>query len=227
MADRRKTRDDAEPAAEGDGRMRLCAATREAVDVDLLIRFVADPEGGIVPDLARRLPGRGVWIKAEKAAVAQAVRANAFARSLKRQVRPDPDLPDRLERLLEKRVIEALALANKAGLVTVGFAQVDALVESGGARILVQASDAAEGGRERLARKQAAIDRSQGRNSRSVTSLTTEQLSLAMGRSNVVHAALIQGGAAARFLDEAERLQRYRSGIAAFSEPDSAQISEV
>ena len=227
MADRRKTRDDAEPAAEDGGRMRLCAATREAVDVDLLIRFVADPEGGIVPDLARRLPGRGVWVKAEKAAVAQAVRANVFARSLKRQVRPDPDLPDRLEHLLEKRAIEALALANKAGLVTAGFAQVDALLDSGSVRILVQASDAADGGRERLARKLAAVTRAQGRNSASVTSLSTEQLSLAMGRSNVVHAALIQGGAAARFLDEAERLQRYRSGIAAFSEPDSAQISEV
>lgn len=227
MADRRKPLDDAEPAVSEDGRMRLCAATREAVDVDFLIRFVADPAGDIVPDLARRLPGRGVWVKAEKAAVALAVKSNAFAKSLKRSVRPDPALPDRVEKLLEKRVIEALSLANKAGLVTTGFQQVDELVTSGAAVTLVQAQDAAEGGRERLARKFGAVARSQGRKTALVTSLSTEQLSLAMGRSNVVHAALTQGGAAARFWDEAERLQRYRSGLAYSSEPDTSDEREV
>jgi predicted RNA-binding protein YlxR (DUF448 family) len=227
LADRRKVRDDAEPAADGDGRMRLCAATREAVDVEGLIRFVADPQGEIVPDLSRRLPGRGVWIKAEKAVVAQAVKTNVFARSLKRAVRPDPALPDRVERLIEKRAVEALAIANKAGLVTTGFEQVDSLVQGGGALMLVQSADAAVGGRERLARKFAAVSRSHGRKTALVTSLSTEQLSLAMGRSNVVHAALTQGGAAARFLDEAERLQRYRSGSAVFSEPGTVQNSEV
>jgi predicted RNA-binding protein YlxR (DUF448 family) len=229
LADRRRQHDDAEPAVDDvdSGTLRLCAATREALSPDALIRFVADPSGDIVPDLARRLPGRGVWVKASRPVVQQAVKANVFARSLKRSVRAQPDLPERLDRLIEKRVLEALALANKAGLVTVGFQQVDELIESGAAIALVQARDAADGGRERLARKFAAVAASAGRNARLVTSLSSEQLSLAMGRSNVVHAALIQGGAAVRFLDEAERLERYRSGIGASDEPENAPKLEV
>jgi predicted RNA-binding protein YlxR (DUF448 family) len=226
LADRRRELDDAEPAVH-DGRQRLCAATREALDPDLLIRFVADPAGQIVPDLARRLPGRGVWVKAEKETVARAVRANVFAKSLKRAARAGPDLADRVDDLLEKRVLEALALANKAGLVTTGFQQVDALIESGAAAFLVQGSDAAEGGRDRLAKKFAAISRAKGRVGGSVTSLSTAQLSLAMGRANVVHAALIQGGAAQRFFDEAERSRRYRSGSATSDGPESAQNIEA
>ena len=222
MADRRRQLDDAEPAVEDDGGQRLCAATREALDPAELIRFVADPEGSIVPDLARRLPGRGVWVKAEKAVVERAAKANVFAKSLKRSVRADPALADLVERLLEKRVLEALAIANKAGLVTAGFQQVDALIESGAALVLAQAADAADGGRDKLARKFAAVARTKGRKTALVTSLSTEQLSLAIGRSNVVHAALIQGGASQRFYDEAERLMRYRSGRGASGEPENA-----
>lgn len=228
MADRRRQHDDAEPAIDVDGgTLRLCAATREALSPDALIRFVADPSGDIVPDLARRLPGRGVWVKASKPVVQQAVKANVFARSLKRAVRADRDLPERLDRLIEKRVLEALALANKAGLVTAGFQQVDELIEGGAVAVLVQACDAADGGRERLARKYAAVATAAGRKARLVTTLSSEQLSLAMGRSNVVHAALIQGGAAERFLHEAERLERYRSGIGASDEPENAPKLEV
>ncbi len=228
MADRRRQHDDAEPAISDDGgTQRLCAATREALNPDELIRFVADPAGEIVPDLARRLPGRGVWIKASKPVVERAIKANVFAKSLKRNVRAAPELPDRLDQLMEKRVIEALALANKAGLVTGGFQQVDELIESGGVTVLVQAADAADGGRDRLARKFAAVAAARGRNAPLVTSLSTEQMSLAMGRSNVVHAALIHGGAAERFLYEAERLKRYRSGIGASDEPENAPDLEV
>lgn len=227
MAERRRPYDDAEPAVASDGRTRLCAATREALAPEELIRFVADPAGQIVPDLARRLPGRGVWVKADKETLARAVKANVFARSLKRSVHADAALPERVEALLSKRAVEALALANKAGLVTTGFEQVDALIEAGQASILVQAADAAPGGRDKLLRKFAAVARVQGRAPALVTSLSTEQLSLAMGRSNVVHAALTQGGAAVRFLDEAERLSRYRSGSAASSGPEKAHDLEV
>jgi len=244
LADRRREHDDAEPAVDQDGgdvrlrhdddarlrhdgSLRLCAATREALDASRLIRFVADPSGEIVPDLARRLPGRGVWVKAEKDVVARAVKSGVFAKSLMRAVKAAQDLPDRVEILIEKRMLEALALANKAGLVTTGFQQVDGLIETGAAAFLVQAADSAEGGRERLARKFTAVSQAKGLIARLVTSLTTAQLSLAMGRSNVVHAALIHGGAAERFFDEAERLGRYRSGSTASDGPESAQNLEV
>ncbi|HRN85145.1 MAG TPA: RNA-binding protein [Hyphomicrobium sp.] len=226
----------ARPRPEGGGRARArrgedgerrCALRREVCDPDHLIRFVVDPGGEIVPDLARRLPGRGVWVTADKASVAEAVRQNVFARSLKRSVRADPTLAERIDSLIEKRVLEALGLANKAGLVTIGFQKVDALIEGGSAFVLVQAHDASDGGREKLTRKFAAVARAKGLEPALVTSLSTEQLSLAMGRSNVVHAALIHGGAAERFLTEAERMMRYRSGSAVSAEPKNAQNLEV
>lgn len=151
-------------------------------------------------------------MKADRAAVAQAVKANVFAKSLKRSVRAEADLAERVERLLEKRVLEALALANKAGLVTTGFQQVDELVESGAAVALAQASDAADGGRAKLLRKFAAVARANGREQAVVTSLSTAQLSLAMGRSNVVHAALLAGPASNTFLARFHRLDRFRTG---------------
>lgn len=236
MADRLRHSDDAKPDAERGARKRprrgqdgerRCALTRATVEPEALIRFVADPNGDVVPDLTRRLPGRGVWVSGSKAAVCEAAKTNVFARSLKRSVRVDPTLAERVDALIEKRVVEALALANKAGLVVVGFQQVEALIESGGARVLVQAHDASAGGRDKLVRKFTASMRAKGREPAIVTRLSTEQLSLAMGRSNVVHAALIHGGAAERFLSEAERLDRYRAGAATSAEAENAQNLEV
>jgi predicted RNA-binding protein YlxR (DUF448 family) len=201
--------------------------TRAELAPDELIRFVAAPSGEIVPDLTRRLPGRGVWLKSEKAIVAEATRAHIFAKSLRRPVQVAHDLADRVEALLARRAVEALSLANKAGLVTIGFAKVASLIERGRVAALIHGFDASAGGRERLDRKYLAISRNKGRAPVIVTSLLTEQLSLAMGRSNVVHAALTQGGATVRFLSEAERLARYRSGCCASgSAPDAQRIED-
>ena len=199
----------------GEGPRRVCVATRQERAPDELIRFVAGPDGVLVPDLGRRLPGRGVWVTAEKAAVVAAIEAKAFARSLKRPVRVPDDLADRVELLLARRATEALALANKAGLVTTGFEKVDALIGRGEAAALLCAHDAALGGRERLQRKFSAVQAARGQPARVIDALSIEQMSLAMGRSNVVHAALTQGGAAEHFLSEAERLARDRSGLGA------------
>ncbi len=108
---------DHDDGVETAGSLRRCVVTRAERAPDDLLRFVVDPSGAIVPDLARKLPGRGVWVTADKASVAAAVKANAFAKSLKRQVTVAPDLPDRVESLFVKRALEALSLANKAGLV--------------------------------------------------------------------------------------------------------------
>lgn len=232
------------------GPNRLCALTRTPHPIADLIRFGAGLDGVVVPDLALRLPGRGVWIALDRSSVEQAVRRNVFAKSLKRAVTPPSDLPARIDALLQKRVLEALSLANKAGQVVPGFAKIDAALEQGQVVGLFHGSDGATDGVERLDRKFRAItaanktaaneiDRELSgpatpeeetipdrvslneeipprRTGMSpiVSELTIDQISLAIGRSNVVHAAIISGGAAARLMDEARRLQRYRASPA-------------
>jgi predicted RNA-binding protein YlxR (DUF448 family) len=194
------------------GPLRLCALTRVQKPVDDLLRFVVDPEGRIVPDLARRLPGRGVWIDGTRQAVEAAVRQRAFARSLKRPVVVAEDLPDQVERLMARRLAEAVSLANKAGLLVAGFAKVDELIGRGRAAVLIHAADAAEDGAAKLSRKFKALLGPVQADDALVTDLTGPQLDLAMGRSNVVHAAASEGGASRRLLAEALRLRRYRLG---------------
>lgn len=197
------------------GSLRRCAVTRQELAPEELIRFVADPAGTIVPDLTRKLPGRGVWVTCERAAVEAAVKANSFAKSLKRQVSVPADLPERIDTLFLERILKALSLANKAGLVSTGAEKVEKLLGSGRAAALVHGADGTAEGRRKLDRKFSAIQRDKGRSAPIVDWLTIEQLSLAMGRSNVVHAGLIQGGATERLLSEAERLRRYRCGLSA------------
>jgi uncharacterized protein len=206
-----------EDADDGDARgsLRRCIVTRSELSPDNLIRFVADPAGGIVPDIARKLPGRGVWVTGERSAVEAAVKVNAFAKSLKRQVTVPKDLPQIIDALFVKRLLNALSLANKAGLVSTGAEKVEKLLDSGRAVALLHGTDGTSEGRRKLDRKFTAIQRDKGQPARVVDWLTIEELSLAMGRSNVVHAGLIQGGATKRFLSEAERLRRYRSGLSA------------
>lgn len=188
-------------------RLRTCVATRVARPVEELIRFVAGPDGALVPDLRARLPGRGVWVTAARSAVELAVRKRAFARGLRREVAVPPDLPERVEALLADRAREALAIANKAGAVVSGFAKVQAALERR-PRLLLHASDAARDGVEKLDR----IHRSAGgRSERIVAPFSGEQMDLALGRANVVHAALIGGSAAESCEDRIRSLLQFRT----------------
>ncbi|MDX2157684.1 MAG: RNA-binding protein [Hyphomicrobiaceae bacterium] len=207
--------DDGTSAARNSGSERTCAVTREQLDPRDLIRFVADPSGSIVPDVARRLPGRGVWVRLDRATVEKAAQINVFARSLRRKVAVLDGLGDLVEALLRRRAVEALSLANKAGLVVAGFTKVDVATGRGEVVVLLHASDAAEDGAGRLDRKLAAVaageEKANCEAPAVVTDLTSAELSLALGRQNVVHAALRAGGAAIHFLNEAGRLKRYRA----------------
>jgi hypothetical protein len=196
---------------------RTCAVTRAKLAPADLIRFVCDPEGVIAADVACRLPGRGVWVTLSRKLVEEAARRNAFARSLKRPVKVPEGLAGLVETLLVRRAAEALSLANKAGLVIAGFAKVDAAVGAGEVAVLVHASDAADDGRKRLDRKLRAVATAAGETGPAAAApeiaadLTTAELSLALGRQNVVHAALRAGGATRHFLRQAWRLRRYRA----------------
>ena len=118
--------------------MRMCAVTREVRPIDELIRFVVSPSGEVIPDLKRKLPGRGLWVSASRQAVAEAVRRNQFSKGFKREVRVAPTLAADTEALLVRSAIEALAMAAKAGQVVSGFSKVEDALDSGRPRLRSQ-----------------------------------------------------------------------------------------
>ncbi len=193
---------------------RRCALSGVVRPRASLIRFVAGPDGVIVPDLAGRLPGRGVWITAWRQSVDKAARTNVFARSLKRKVAVAPDLSDTVDRLLARRVREALSLASKAGLVVAGFVKVRKALEGEDIAVLLHAADASKDGCKKLDAAFAAISKQKEISALTITILDSEELSLALGRSNVVHAALRCGGASQNFAAAALKLSHYRSDTA-------------
>src|SRR5471030_2325872 len=118
---------------------RTCALTRELKPVSELIRFVVGPSGEAVPDIKRKLPGRGIWITSTRAAIEEAIKRNVFARGFKRDVRVAKDLAAQTERLLERAALDALAMAGKAGCVIGGFAKVEAALERDNVVALIHA----------------------------------------------------------------------------------------
>lgn len=210
MAARRKL-DVTEPEdACEDPRHRLCAVARAPKPIDELIRFVEGPDAAIVPDLRNKLPGRGVWVTAGRTSLAEAVRAKAFQRSLKHPVSVDAALPELVDQLLQKLALDALSFVNKAGALILGFERVLEAVDGGKAIALVHASDAAADGLRKLDGRSKAAARD-GSELKSIVCFNNEQLSLALGRPNVVHAALLPAPASRNFIAQTERLQRFRS----------------
>jgi predicted RNA-binding protein YlxR (DUF448 family) len=189
-------------------RERFCIVTRAVRPACDLIRFVVGPQGEAIPDLKCKLPGRGVWVTATQKAVDEAVKRKAFARGFKRDVRTPPDLAARTDGLLERATIEALAIAGKAGLAAAGFAKAAAALERDDAVALLHAAAAAPDG----VRKLNALLRQRLNAIPVIEFLTSAQLDLALGRPNVVHAALLAGSASDTFLSRARRLERFRTG---------------
>jgi predicted RNA-binding protein YlxR (DUF448 family) len=200
---------DAGPHKGGPGAERLCAVTRAVKPVDELIRFVVGPEG-VVPDLKRKLPGRGLWITADYATLKDAIARNVFARGFKRDIRLTPELLDLTERLLVRAALDALAIAGKSGQVVAGFAKVEAAIAHDKIVGLIHATDAGTDGVAKLGG--ALRRRPEDDKLPIVTTFTTAQLDLALGRSNVVHAALLAGPANDTFLARFARLRRFRNG---------------
>jgi predicted RNA-binding protein YlxR (DUF448 family) len=199
------------PAEGRRGVERLCALTREAKPVADLIRFVAAPDGAIVPDIKRKLPGRGVWVTARRAAIDEAVKRNVFARSLKLDVRAAGGLGVMVERQLEAAALDALSMAHKAGRVAIGFTRTETALANEPVVAVLNASDGAPDGTRKIA--SAAARRQTGENAgeiRVVSAFTSAQLDLALGRSNVIHAALLAGPASNGFLERYRSLERFR-----------------
>jgi predicted RNA-binding protein YlxR (DUF448 family) len=189
----------------------MCAATRAVKPTAEMIRFVVAPEGTVVPDVKQNLPGRGIWVTATGEALRQAIKRKAFGAGFKRDVKVDSDLVALTDQMLERAVVDALAICGKAGLAVAGFAKVEAALSRGRIAALLHASDAAPDGVRKL---NAAMQRSgEGASqARIVDDLSSGQLDLALARPNVVHAALLPGSASNTFLARHARLVRFRAG---------------
>lgn len=195
------------------GTERMCAVTRQVAPIDDLIRFVLSPTGETVPDLKRKLPGRGLWVSLSHATVAEAARRNVFARSFKRDVQVSKTLADDVDRMMIRGASEALAMAAKAGQVISGFSKVEGAIEGRQAVALIHATDGAPDGIRKLNAKLAAVRRENSAESGNfpvISVLTTDELDLALGRANVVHAALLAGPASKTFLARCQTLTRFR-----------------
>ncbi len=189
---------------------RLCVVTRAVRPVADLIRFVVGPDGEAVPDLKSKLPGRGVWVTGTRDALAEAIKGKAFPRGFKRDVRVPLDLVGRTDRLLERSALDALAIAGKAGLVAAGFTKVENALAREEVVGVLHAAEAAPDGVRKL---DAAMRRAgEAQSAAVIRFLTLAQLDLALGRPNVVHAALLAGPASDTFLARLGRLERFRNG---------------
>ena len=188
-------------------RERFCVATRTVRPLSDLIRFVVAPDGRVVADLKRTLPGRGAWVTAKRGVLAQAVRRGAYQRALGGQATVPADLPALTERLLERSVLDALAMAHKAGQVAAGYTKVIAALSSGTVTALIHAREAAADG----VRKIAAAAQRQADAAPVIETFTSAELDLALARPNVIHAALLTGHAGAAVLARWRSLDRFRS----------------
>lgn len=188
--------------------VRRCIASGELRPKAELIRFVADPGGTVVPDLAGRLPGRGLWLLPRRERLERACARNLFAKAAKAPLRVPEDLPARVEALLSRRCLDLIGLAKRAGQAVSGYQRVASLLASGGVAVLLAAVDTAEDGRRKLR----AAARTQDPAPRVVEVFTAEELGRALGHAARAHVAIAPGGFAERLAMEAARLSGLRGG---------------
>lgn len=185
------------------GPLRRCIVSGERLAPEVMIRFVVGPENRLIPDVAGKLPGRGIWVSAKRDRLQQAVAKHVFARAARRPVVVDPDLPELVERLVERQCLDMIGLAKRAGAAVAGFDKVDALLRKTAVGALIEASDGAADGRDKLRRL--------APDAPVVSLFPAAALAAAMGREGiVVHAAITRGKLAKRLVVAADRLAGLR-----------------
>jgi uncharacterized protein len=187
---------------EQDDPERKCIASGESQPKAGLIRFCVGPEGQLVPDIMGKLPGRGIYVAADRDLIALAVKKNLFARAARKPVKVPDALADLVEQLLLQRVVETLSMARKAGAAVMGYEKVKDWLTKGTAATLIQASDGSERGKTKLHPPEGARG--------FIGVLTAGEMGLAFGRERAIHAALAAGGLRTRVVEEAARLSGLR-----------------
>ena len=185
-------------------RERRDLVTHAVMDESRLIRFIAAPDGSVAPDLGRKLPGRGLWVAADRASVETAARKNLFSRAARTKLNAAADLATTVETLLVRRCLDQLGLARREGVLVSGFEKSAAAIRGGKAAWVIEARDGSTDGRGKilaLARHQSA---------KVCGAFGADDLSLALGLENAIHAVLLQGGRADRWTIEVERLAGFR-----------------
>ena len=202
---------------------RTCIVSREQADPDELIRFVLGPDSVVTPDLKRTLPGRGCWVTGERPLMEKAVAKKLFARAFKQEVTVSADLPDMIDALLARAVLGMLGLARKSGAVAMGAAKVDNAVRSGEALLVVHAQEASPDGIRKIAQARRATARAGGPEIHAYKLFSETELSLALGGTNVIHAAVLAKDGGKAVLKRMVALDRYRGG----SSDDRAMFAAI
>lgn len=206
---------------------RTCIVTRrQAEPDDHLIRFVVGPDRTVVPDLKRKLPGRGCWVTAERAHVDKAAAKGLFSRAFKATVTAPKDLGAMVDGLLARSALGALGLARKAGSVVLGAAKVEAAVRSGKALFVLHAAEAAEDGCRKISQARRATAYAGGPDVPAYKLFSESELGLALGGTNVIHAAVLASDAGTAVLKRMVALDRYRSGSPDDRAADAAVAGE-
>ena len=212
-----------------EGSERTCAVTRAHRTPEEMIRFVVDPEGNVIPDLKRKLPGRGVWVTATTECVSEAIKRGVFAKGFRRPVAVSPEMTEIIEKSLEKDLLQSLSLANKAGMVFAGTFQVEKALANDDISVLVQAADGSRDGLRKI-RHLANRTALEPDSLEILDFLDSEQIGLALGRASVVHAALRRGPVTQALMARARRLASFRglgAGKEASGSPDSNEIDPM
>ena len=194
------------------GPERTCVVSGLKGSPETMLRFALSGEGAVVADILHKLPGRGVWTQLDASVVRQAVAKQAFSRGFRTSVKASPMLAEDVGRLLAADALRFLSLVNKSGLVVVGGAKVEAAIRTGAVAGLIQAADGAPDGASKLERLLKGCLGVRAESVARINLFESHQLDLALGRTNVIHAALNAGPASAAILAKVARLTLYRSG---------------
>ena len=192
----------AEPPSGGAPVLRRCIASGVARPREEMLRFVADPQRRLTPDIAGRLPGRGIWLSADRDSVKRAITRKLFDRAARQTLVVDAGLADLIERLLARRCVELLGMARRAGQAIAGFEKVRAELRKKPAGLLLAAADGAADGRRKL--------RALAPEAPLAWGLTADEIGRAFGREKVVHGVVAQGALARKLRCEAGRLEGFR-----------------